>query len=45
MQKVVSNLRERVVKPLPNLLSVYHLEEIKITNAFCGSGVLLKIYM
>ena len=44
MKKVVNALRERVVSPIPNLISLYHLEEVTITNAFCGSGVVLRIY-
>jgi hypothetical protein len=38
-------MRDRIINPIPNLLSIYHLEEIKMTSAFCGSGVTLKIYM
>lgn len=45
MSKLIENMKERILNPIPNLLSIYHIEEIKITNAFCGSGITLKIYM
>jgi predicted transcriptional regulator len=45
MAKLVENMKQRVLNPIPNLLSIYHLEEVKITNAFCGSGITLKIYI
>jgi hypothetical protein len=38
-------MQERIINPIPNLLSVYHLEATKITNAFCGSALSLKIYV
>jgi hypothetical protein len=44
MQRVAEGLRQRVLSPIPNLISVYHLEEVRVANAFCGSGVLLRIY-
>jgi len=37
-------MKERIMKPLPNLLTIYHLQEIKETNAFCGSNTYYKIY-
>ena len=45
MSKLIENMRQRVLDPIPNLLSIYHLEEVKLTNAFCGSGIILKIYI
>jgi hypothetical protein len=45
MKKLIEDMRDRIVNPIPNLLSIYHLEEIKMTSAFCGSAITLKIYI
>ena len=44
MNQLVVSLKNRIINPIPNLLSVYHLEEVKMTNAFCGSAMILRIY-
>lgn len=38
-------MQTRIMHPIPNLLSIYHLESINVTNAFCGSVLSLKIYV
>lgn len=45
MQPIIQGMEKRIVQPIPNLLSIYHLETVKVTNAFCGSAVFLKIYV
>ena len=44
MHHVVQGLQQRIVSPIPNLLNIYHMEEVKEQQAFCGSGVLLRVY-
>lgn len=38
-------MQTRIIHPIPNLLSIYHLEVINVTNAFCGSVLSLKVYV
>lgn len=43
VHKLIKQLEKRILRPVPHLLSIYHVE-VDEMGAYCGTSTRLKVY-